>query len=284
VVDRLVVQPLANRQVRDDLDAEVVKLPGRANSGPEQDGGAADGTRRQDDLPGLVDGPVGGLDADGGPAGEQDPDDLGPVADGQVGATAHVVGQVSDPRVLPDAVEHVDRNGRHPDALVRVRVVDVGVALLLGGIDERPDRRGELVVGPLVNRERPGPAVKPVVAALRGLECPESRQHLVPRPAGQAARGPLREVGRQCPQGDRRVDRRTAPEDLAPGRGDLPVERARPAGRRAQAPVVFLVAADPLGVEQDPRVLAALVCRAGLQQEHGTGRVLRQPGRQYGAG
>jgi hypothetical protein len=92
-------------------------------------------------------------------------------------------------------------------------------------------------------------------------------------------RAPVGEVGGQRPQGDRRVDGGAAAQDLAAGRADLTVERACPACRRVETPVVLLVATDPFRVEQDVWVLVGLVCRPGFQQQHGPGRILRQPRR-----
>jgi hypothetical protein len=73
VVHRLVLELLPDREISHDFDAEVVQILGGTDSGSEQNGRAAYGTRRQDDLPGLIGGSVDGLDAGCGPAAEQDP-------------------------------------------------------------------------------------------------------------------------------------------------------------------------------------------------------------------
>jgi hypothetical protein len=114
------------------------------------------------------------------PSTVRTPVDLGPAADGQVGATANVLGQVGDPGALADAGGDGERDSRYPAALIRVRIVDVTVALLFRCVDEGLHGRGELVVAPLVDRERPGAAVESVFAALGVLQNPVGRQYLVP--------------------------------------------------------------------------------------------------------
>ena len=86
----MVLQPLADRQVGDDPDAQRGQLAGRADAGAQQDGRAAVGAAGQDHLAAPVRRAVRGDDAGGGRAVEQHPVDGDIAADGQVGPPAHL--------------------------------------------------------------------------------------------------------------------------------------------------------------------------------------------------
>jgi hypothetical protein len=160
-VTRLVLQPLADGQVSDDWYAQGGQLIGRADAGAQQDGGAAVGAAGQDHFAGPVDGAVRGEDAGRGRAVKEHAVDVDITADGEAGPPAYLGGEIDQPCVLPDPVERVPVGVVLPDA---VEVVHPLEPLRDRRVDESPQRRRQLGVRALPDRQRAGPPVVGVVA------------------------------------------------------------------------------------------------------------------------
>ncbi len=204
------------------------------------------------------------------------PVDVDVAADGEVGPPAHLRGQVDQRRVLPDSVHHVDRVAIGAVLLGTVEVVHPLEPVRDRRLDESPQRRRQLVVGPLPYRQRTRPPVVGVVTGGSVLQQLEGREHVGERPALGAVLAPLGEVSGARSDRDARVHRGTAAEHLAP-RGRDP--RRLVAASRGIAPVVIRVR-DPAGVQQRGRIGVGGVSVAGLKQQDRSRGILAQAARE----
>src|SRR5262249_29613525 len=163
-------------------------------AGAEQDAGRGDGAGREHDAVGadVLDAAAGlDVDADDSLSGEADTADQSLGADAQVGARAHRRRQVAAGRAHALAVDLVHRvragaGGR--------RVVVVGAARQAAArarVEEGP-LPGDELLGPVApDRDRPALTVPLVLRVEVVLQPPERGQTSLPRPLGQAERGPL---------------------------------------------------------------------------------------------
>src|ERR1700746_602060 len=101
----------------------------------------------------------------GGRSVEQHAVDGDVTADCQVGPTADLGGQEHYRRVLPDAVDHVDRVSAYAVLIGAIEVAHPLETVRDGRADEPRLRWRQFLVGELADRERPGPAVVGVLPA-----------------------------------------------------------------------------------------------------------------------
>lgn len=279
VVERMVLEPAAHRQVGKQRDRQRLQLVGRADTGAQQDRRAAVGAGAEDHFAGVDFLAGGQAHAHRALAFEEHPVDQRVAADRQVGASAHGVVEVGHAGVDAHTVDDIHRV--RPDA-VGVGAVEIGDGLETvgqGGVDEGPLHRREIGAAQLPHRQRSVPAVQGRVAALAGLQAAERRQQVVVGPARQVPAGEV-----FAPRADRHraVDRRAAAEDLAADRMDRVPDRPR---LGLVAPVAGGVAADAVAAGDDPGVVPGRIGLAGFQQQYPAVAALAQaPGEDRAGG
>src|SRR3954449_7843089 len=188
--------------------------------------------------------------------------------------------QVRDRGRKPQALSAVLRKRSDARCFRMVVVDDLGEAEPPTDVEERALRRDQLVAAPAANRDWAGAPVKRGVSLGIVCEPPEVREDLLPAPVVVAERRPFVVVRRHAAERNRRIPRGRAADHAAARVRN----RAARHGFGGQPPVV--------GLQRHPSRLAQVMRRrldrrvvgACLQQQHASGRILRQPGRDDRAG
>src|SRR3954449_1053272 len=188
--------------------------------------------------------------------------------------------QVRDRGRKPQALSAVLRKRSDARCFRMVVVDDLGEAEPPTDVEERALRRDQLVAAPAANRDWAGAPVKRGVSLGIVFEPPEVREDLLPAPVVVAERRPFVVVRRHAAERNRRIHRGRAADHAAARVRN----RAARHGFGGQPPVV--------GLQRHPSRLAQVMRRrldrrvvgACLQQQHASGRILRQPGRDDRAG
>ena len=269
-------------EIDDDIDTERRQLVGRTDAGAEQDRGALDRTRRDDDLSrahGLQ--LAARIDAHA--------DDVAVLEEQLVDEAAAANREIEPVAGLREVAE-VGRPAHHPAPVHRERrdAGAFGIVLVVGlfeaernaGVVEAALHGLQLVALPAQDGDRAALAVEVSALVLVVLERAEVGQALLPGPAVVAGHlGPAVVVAGCAADRDAGVDRGGAADQLAAR------YRLLAAGheRAAKAPVVagrgwFVDAGDVFGQRLDGREVGAR-----FEQQHRSLGVLTEPGGEHGA-
>ncbi len=266
------------RHLGDHLDLKLLELLGTAEARQHQELRRVVGAAAHDHLAlGAVHDHLAEARADHAhraPVLEQDRERVHVRLDGQV-RPAHDRVEVGDGGAGTRAVAMGHLVPADPVLLGAVEVLVRREAVRLRGVQEV--LRERVARAALGHRERPAGTVVLVLAALVVLCALEVREHLVPGPAGP----PLVVVERVPADVDHRVDRGGAAQHLPAREVDAAVVRERLVDRRVVPVLRGSVQRREGGGQVDELVR---VRPAGLQQEDGDVRVLREAVGKHAAG
>ena len=187
-------------------------------------------------------------------------------------------GAGTDRQVRPLQHRPKERLGCAPAHAAPLIHLKIGVAEIVAAIELRDLRDAALLGGlapgvenlpahaPLLDAQLAAAAMELIGAVLIVFGALEHRQHVVPRPAAQALRGPVVVVGLLSAHVDHRVDRRAPAEHFAARVADAAAVQAR-VGLRYVAPIGARIA-DRVEIPDryvDPEVV---VLAARLEQQH----------------
>src|SRR6266851_3619928 len=188
----LILQPIAHRQVGDCRDAKLVQMLRRADARSHEDGGAAERASGEDDLACPNNLAIDKLHTDSPLALDNYAVHFSVTADGEVGASADRIREVSHPCVDSHTIDDMERIGTHAMLARAVEIRYVDQAKSFRGLNEGAHGRGVLLRRPLADRKRPAAAVPGVIAGRRILQGLVRCEYLPPGPSFNPALGPTR--------------------------------------------------------------------------------------------
>jgi hypothetical protein len=237
----------------------------RVDAGSQEDGGAPERTRGQNDIARPENLAIDELHTDGALAFDNDAVHFSVTADREIGASADPSREIRHPRVDAHTIDDVERIGA--DAMlgrpVEIRYIRQPDGFR--GFDEGTHRRGVFLRRPLADRERAGAAVPGVIAGRRVLQGLVRGEHLLPGPSLDPTLGPTREVGRSRPHRHGGVHRRAAADHAATGHGDVVAEAGGVLG--VVLPIEGGRACNDIRVRQDWGVAVGRKILARLKQQ-----------------
>src|SRR3981081_2064621 len=196
----MILQPVADPQVSDRRDTQLLQMLGGADAGSHEDGGAAKRPRGQDDPARRKNLAIHELYADGALASDDDIVYFGASPNFEVRASADRGSEISDPRIDAHTVDDVERIWANAMRGCAVEIRYMRQANSFRSLDKGTHRQGIFRRGALPDRERAAAAVPDVIAGRRVLHGFVGGKHFLPGPSLDPAFGTTREIGRAVPQ------------------------------------------------------------------------------------